>query len=127
VPQHCEGWHWRRLYIYWVAAPLARPLHYIQFPFTFLLYPLFELLTAIAHVCPDQLQPITYLVGCSKYEECSLAIHYVCRVDDRAHHKTRCINENVAFSAADLRPVVAVRPPFSVVFTDCESMTAAEG
>jgi hypothetical protein len=32
------------------------------------------------------------------------------------------------FSPADLlRPIIAVKPPFSVVFTDCESMMAAEG
>jgi hypothetical protein len=49
-------------------------------------------------------------------------------VNDRFHQKSGRIDKDVPFSPADLlRPVVTVEPPFSVVFTDCESMTAAEG
>jgi hypothetical protein len=51
--------HWRRLYIYRVAAPLAWPLYDIKFPFAFLIYPLLELLASITHICPYQLHPIT--------------------------------------------------------------------
>jgi hypothetical protein len=47
---------------------------------------------------------------------------------DRIYQKTSGINQNMAFSPANLlRPVITMKPPFSVVFTDCESMMAAEG
>jgi len=47
---------------------------------------------------------------------------------DRVDEKSRGIDEDMPFSPADLlRPVVTMNPPFSVVFTDCESMMAAEG
>jgi len=47
---------------------------------------------------------------------------------DRVDEKPRGIDENMPFSPADLlRAIVAMNPPFSVVFTDCESMMAAEG
>jgi hypothetical protein len=73
-------------------------------------------------------QPSTDEVGRAEDQEGSLAIHYVGCVNHDTQQETRRINEDVAFAAADLlRPVLAMGPPFSVVFTDCESMIAAEG
>jgi hypothetical protein len=47
---------------------------------------------------------------------------------DRVDEQSCRIDQNMPLSPADLlRPVVTVEPPFSVVFTDCESMMAAEG
>jgi hypothetical protein len=67
-------------------------------------------------------------VRCTKNDESAYSIRNPCRVGDGTQQQNRCINDNVAFTTADfLRPVITVHPPFSVVFTDFESMMAAEG
>jgi hypothetical protein len=49
-------------------------------------------------------------------------------MDEDAQEETRRLNEEMALTAVKLfGAIVAVRPPFSVVFTVCASMMAAEG
>src|SRR5205814_96846 len=93
MSQHGEGGHLRRLDIYRVAAPFARSLDDLQFPFAFLLYPLFQGLAAIAHICPDQLQPITNCFCSSQHETGSVTIHQVGFMNHGSNHKARCINQ----------------------------------
>ena len=123
-----ETWHRWRFNIYWIPAPLSRTLDNFQLPSTYLLNPLLECRAPVAHISPNHLQSRTVNLSCSENKEGSLSIRYPCRVRDGTQQQTSCINDNVAFTPADfLRSVVTVNPPFSVVFTDCESMMAAEG
>jgi hypothetical protein len=49
-------------------------------------------------------------------------------MDEDTHEETRRLNEEMALTAVEfLGPVIAMRPPFSVVFTVWASMMAAEG
>jgi hypothetical protein len=49
-------------------------------------------------------------------------------VDKGAQEETRRINEEMALAAIELLgAIIAMRPPFSVVFTVWASMTAADG
>jgi hypothetical protein len=49
-------------------------------------------------------------------------------VDEDTHEETRRINEDMTLAPIELlRAVIAMRPPFSVVFTVWASMMAAEG
>ena len=49
-------------------------------------------------------------------------------MDEDTQEETRRVNEEMALAAVEfLGPVIAVDPPFSVVFTVCASMMAAEG
>jgi hypothetical protein len=49
-------------------------------------------------------------------------------VDQDTQEETRRINEEMALAPADLLgPIIAMRPPFSVVFTDWASRMAADG
>jgi hypothetical protein len=90
--------------------------------------PLLENFAAISHVSPDQFQTSTHEAGSSQKEEGFIMVPDICRVDDNAYQETRRIHQNLAFSPVYLlRPVVTVDPPFSVVFTDWESMIAADG
>jgi hypothetical protein len=48
-------------------------------------------------------------------------------MDEDAQEETRRIHEEMTFAAIELlRAVIAVDPPFSVVFTVCASIIAAE-
>ena len=126
--QHGEGGHWRRFDILGVPSPPSWTLDYLQLPPTFVFDPCLECRTAITHISPDHFQSRTVCVRYSENEEGSFLIRNSCRVGGSTQQQTRCINDNMAFTSADfLRPVITVNPPFSVVFTDCESMMAAEG
>jgi hypothetical protein len=49
-------------------------------------------------------------------------------VDKDTQEETRRLHEEMALAPADLLgPIIAMRPPFAVVFTDWASMTAADG
>jgi hypothetical protein len=49
-------------------------------------------------------------------------------MDEDTQQETRRLNEEMTCAAVELlRPVIAVGPPFSVVFTVWASMIAAEG
>lgn len=91
-------------------------------------HPCPQIVRSIPHVRPDNLYLIEELTHHAKQVRSRRRVFDVRGVDKGTQQKTGRIHENVAFSAANLlRPIVAVNPPFSVVFTDCESMMAAEG
>jgi hypothetical protein len=49
-------------------------------------------------------------------------------MDEDTQQETRRINEEMTFAAIEfLRAVITVDPPFSVVFTVCASIIAADG
>jgi hypothetical protein len=49
-------------------------------------------------------------------------------MDEDTQQETRRVNEEMALAAVEfLRAVIAMDPPFSVVFTVCASIIAAEG
>jgi len=126
--QHTEGRHRRGLDIRRVPPPLTRALDDLQPQPALLLDPLLERCAAVAHVGPDQLQPRAEGAGRAEDEERPDLVLDIGGVGDPAQQETRRLNEDVALAPADLLPpVVAVGAPFSVVLTDCESMTAAEG
>lgn len=110
------------------ASRLLRPSHELEAKAQNCLHPLAKLMRLVAHIGPDQFHSFEDLAHFREDELGSITFRHIPRVDDGTQQETRCINENMAFSAVDLlRRVVAVDPPFSVVFTDCESMMAAEG
>ena len=80
--------------------------------------------TAFAEV----LQPLAGLVGGGQEPGGHVRIPQIGGVDEDTHEETRRVNEEMALAAVELlRAVIAVGPPFSVVFTVWASMIAAEG
>jgi hypothetical protein len=97
-------------------------------PAALLRYPGTELLAAIGHVSPDVLQPIEGHVGRGEQPRRRLRISQIGGVDEDTQQETRRLNEEMALAAVEfLGAIIPVRPPFSVVFTVCASMIAAEG
>ena len=77
---------------------------------------------------PDVLQSLTGLIRGGQQPGSHVCIPQIGGVDEDTHEETRRVNEEMALAAVKfLRPIVAVGPPFSVVFTVCASMMAADG
>ena len=88
----------------------------------------FDQLAGIAPVGPDQLQPREQADEFVQDQLGPVAVLDIARMYDNRNNQAERIDDNVPFPAVDLLSrVVAVHPPFSVVFTDWLSMTAADG
>ncbi len=126
--QHREGGHGRRFHADGVPAPAPGALHDFSVPAALLRYPGTELLPAIGHVRPEVLQPSEGRVGGGEQPRRHVRIPQVGGMDEDTQQETRCVNEEMALAAVEFfGAVVAARPPFSVVFTVCASIIAAEG
>jgi hypothetical protein len=126
--QHREGRYGRRLDIGGVPTPAPGPLHDLQGPAAFLGYPGAQPLPTIGHVRPDVPQPLAALISGRQEPRGHVRIPHIGGVDEDTHQETRRVNEEMALAAVEFfGAIVAMRPPFSVVFTVCASMIAAEG
>ena len=99
----------------------------LQKPAAQLLGP-FDQLAGISSVGPDQLQPREQAGEFPQDQLGAVAILDIACMYDNRNNQAEGIDDNVPLSAVDLLPrIVTVYPPFSVVFTDWLSMTAADG
>jgi hypothetical protein len=128
VRQDGKGRHRRRLHTDGVPAPAPRPLHNLKDPTALLCHPGAELLAPIGHIGPDVLQPIEGRVCGGEQPGGHVSISQIGGVDEDTQEETRRINEEMTLAPIELlRAIIAMRPPFSVVFTVWASMMAAEG
>jgi hypothetical protein len=126
--QHREGRHGGRLHIDRIPTPAARALDDLQGPAALFFHLCAEPLAAIRHVRPDVLQALAAIIGGRQEPWRHVRIPQVRGVDKGAQEETRRINEEMALAAIEfLGAIIAMRPPFSVVFTVWASMTAADG
>jgi hypothetical protein len=128
VWKHGKSRHRWGLHIDRVPAPAPRALHDLQGPAACVLHPGTQALAAIGHIGPDMPQPIEDRVGRGEQPGGRVGIPQIGGVDQDAQQETRRINEEMALAAIEfLRAIIPVGPPFSVVFTVCASIIAAEG
>ena len=82
-------------------------------------HPSSESFRAVPHIRPDQLDLIEVFGYFAVQVWNRRRVFDLSGINDGAQQKARCLHENMAFSPAHLLgPIVAVSPPFSVVFTD---------
>jgi hypothetical protein len=85
-------------------------------------------LASVSAISPDETKSRELMLESFEYQLGAVAVLNVCRMNYRDQHQTHYIDEQMSFATIDLLAgVVAVSPPFSVVLTDWESMTAALG
>ena len=126
--QHREGRHGRRLDIAGIPALAPWAFHDLESPAAFFLYPRAQALAPIGHVGPDVLQPIEGRVCGGQQPGGHVGIPQIGGMDKDTQQETRRLNEEMALAAVEFfGTVIAVAPPFSVVFTVWASMMAAEG
>lgn len=87
-----------------------------------------ELDAAIALVGPNARQARESILDSIEQTLGAVAVRHVSRMDQYAEQQAQRIDEQMTLTAAQaLGAIVTARSPFSVVFTDCESMTAPLG
>ena len=85
-------------------------------------------LAAVGPIGPDHLQSVVATHQAFQYQPSTVAILNVGGMHYRRQQQPQSIHHNVTFASLyPLARVVTSRPPFSVVFTDWLSMTAALG
>jgi hypothetical protein len=126
--QHREGGTRRRFDIASDQHPARGWLHDLQGPAARLGHPGAESLAAIRHIGPDMLQPLDGGVCRGEQPRRHVGIPHIGGMDEDTPQETRRLNEEMALAAVEfLGAIIAMYPPFSVVFTVCASMMAAEG
>ena len=104
-----------------------RTAHQFQAPTAHQLGPLHQL-AAVGPIGPDHLQSVLATHQAFQYQPSTVAILNVGGMHYRRQQQPQSIHHNVTFASLyPLARVVTSRPPFSVVFTDWLSMTAALG
>src|SRR5580658_5073932 len=91
-------------------------------------------LSGVAAVGPDQLQTreqssaLALFVELGQHQLGPVAVLKIGCMDNNRNNQPQRVDHDVPLSSADfLASVVTAAPPFSAVFTDCESMMAALG
>jgi hypothetical protein len=87
-----------------------------------------DMLRRRLHLVRKRAERLTHLCQTNSQGAMSASLRLAGGVDEDTQQETRRITEEMALAAIEyLRAVIAVGPPFSVVFTVCASMMAAEG
>src|SRR5439155_320033 len=85
-------------------------------------------LPRITAISPNETEAIELILDPFEYEFRAVTILNVGRMNDCDQYEPHHVDEQMSFASIDLfARIVAVRPPFSVVLTDWESMTPALG
>ena len=126
--QDRKRWHWRWFDIHGIPSPASGPLDDLQAPTPVHGQPQAQRVTPIGHVGPHA-SPLRE-GGKRRGQEPGRRgrLTQIGCVDQDTQEETRRLNEEMALAAVEFfGAIVAVRPPFSVVFTVCASTMAAEG
>jgi hypothetical protein len=93
-----------------------------------LLFHVLDEFPGIPTIRPDELELLEVFPGSFKDESGSVAILDIRFMDYGSKKESESVDQNMAFPAFYLfTGVIATKPPFSVVFTLCESMMPAVG
>ena len=109
------------------AGQVVTSLDYFQRPAAESTGPIYQL-PGVTAVGPDQSQTAKHAAEFLQNQLGTVAVLNGGGVNHHAQDQPQRVYNHMPLAAVDfLARVVPMRPPFSVVFTDCESMTAAEG
>lgn len=85
-------------------------------------------LTGVPAIGPDELQPMKAMRQPLQDQPCAVSVLDVGGMHHDHHHEAQRVHHDMPLASRDfLARVVPTIPPFSAVFTDWESMIAAEG
>ncbi len=85
-------------------------------------------LAGVSAVGPDELQTMKAMRQSLQNQSRAIAILDIGCVNDDRQHEAQRVNHQMPLAPRDfLAGIESAIPPFSAVFTDCESMIAAEG
>ena len=99
-----------------------------QSPTPLLLFDPIQQLSAVPTIRPDQSQTGNNCLDCKKYQLSPIPVLNARLVNNQPPDQSQRIYEKVALAAFDFfTGIVALMPPFDVVFTDWLSMTPAVG
>jgi hypothetical protein len=120
--------HRRRFDIAGIPSPASGPLDDLQAPIPVRGQPQAQRVTPRGHVGPQALSLCVRGERRGQEPWRRDRLTQIGGVDQDAQAETRRLNAEMAFAAGEcLPPIIAMAPPFSVVFTGWASRTAAEG